>query len=130
MNTCIPQDLSTVGSWQEYFERSCSERVKTAIRRAVRTHQKSLRPLFERLPHEGMAIDRCAGQRREEASRPHLAGVEHDPREFIWLEIHAAYYSRWRCILPLRQEASGFGGLDLRRHIKHARVEVGEGDVG
>ena len=33
MNTCIPKDLSTVGSWQEFFERSCSERVKTAIRR-------------------------------------------------------------------------------------------------
>ena len=37
MNTCIPKDLSTVGSWQEFFERSCSERVKTAVRRAVRT---------------------------------------------------------------------------------------------
>ncbi|MCD8100426.1 MAG: hypothetical protein LUE06_07590 [Oscillospiraceae bacterium] len=30
-------DPTTIGSWQEVFERTCSDRVKTAIKRAVRT---------------------------------------------------------------------------------------------
>lgn len=37
MNTKTVANVNSVGSWQEYFERSCTERVKTAIDRAVRT---------------------------------------------------------------------------------------------
>lgn len=37
MDTKVKVDPHTIGSWQETFERTCSERVKTAIKRAVRT---------------------------------------------------------------------------------------------
>ena len=37
MNTKAPVNIAEVGSWQEYFDRSCSERVKKAIKRAVKT---------------------------------------------------------------------------------------------
>ena len=36
MNTRCNVDVSEVGSWQEYFDRSCTDRVKKAIERAVR----------------------------------------------------------------------------------------------
>lgn len=37
MNNTSKTDVQNIGSWQETFERTCSERVKTAIKRAVRT---------------------------------------------------------------------------------------------
>ena len=37
MNTRPVKNVAEVGSWQEYFDRSCSDRVKAAIARAVRT---------------------------------------------------------------------------------------------
>ena len=42
MNTKTTQNVAEVGSWQEYFDRSCSDRVKTAIARAVRTPEVCL----------------------------------------------------------------------------------------
>ena len=42
MNTKNTDNIAEVGSWQEYFERSCSDRVKKAIARAVRTPEVCL----------------------------------------------------------------------------------------
>ena len=36
MNTADVKDINEVGSWQNYFERTCSDRVKKAIKRSVR----------------------------------------------------------------------------------------------
>lgn len=42
MNTRPVKNVAEVGSWQEYFDRSCSDRVKAAIARAVRTPEVCL----------------------------------------------------------------------------------------
>ena len=42
MNTKFVENTAEVGSWQEYFERTCSDRVKAAVARAVRTPEVCL----------------------------------------------------------------------------------------
>lgn len=37
MDTKYVENVEEVGTWQNYFERTCSDRVKNAIKRAVRT---------------------------------------------------------------------------------------------
>ena len=42
MDTREVENVEKVGSWQQYFTRTCSDRVKTAIKRAVRTPEVDL----------------------------------------------------------------------------------------
>lgn len=42
MNTAKVEDVKQVGTWQHYFTRSCSDRVLTGIKRAVRTPEVCL----------------------------------------------------------------------------------------
>lgn len=42
MNTKEVTNVNEVGTWQHYFERTCSDRVKKGIVRAVRTPEVCL----------------------------------------------------------------------------------------